>query len=558
MKTIWLILWAAGLLNLSAAAARAENLIRNGGFEEPSADGSLPLGWEKRPGSGQPYIEWDKTGAHTGRASGYVAGGKLEIRAGWQQEFPVSPESCYRMIAWVQADPPGSRYLIGLEYLDRRGAWVSRHNLFGTVSGSAWQEVSEPFATPIDAVSCRITLRAWQDGEVRAAVRFDDIRVEPLPSAKVPAAVNPAVRRARPVSIAEDGVLRVSGQPFFSIGLYDVPSEAFPLIRSWGFNTVMTGGGGEAGQNALDRAQENGLKAIHHPGGAITTPEGRAEIADAVRRLRGHPALLAWYPIDEPEINGITREAVEEAYRAIYREDGGHPVFQTLYYPSAYPIFTKGRDILSIDPYPVPIRPLISIARALMMARKEAQPVWLIPQAFYGVIWPRSPSPGELRCMVYTGLIHGAKGIIYYTFGLPGEPGSWRLPETALWPAIRTLNREVRILAPALLHGKPADIFVESSGTLTRDWRGEEAVHTLALRYRNRLYILAVNLAEEPYNASFRSAPLAATFRLPGRHTGPVRLPLEGRTLGMKDGVFHDRFEGYETHVYVVEQGSLK
>jgi len=557
---LWGLFWV--MPGVTMASGQGPNLLRNEGFEEPteiSGSKATPDFWERRPGSGVASIIWDHNISHSGKASGFVEGGELETRAGWQQGFSIRPESRYQITGWVKTDPPGSRYIIGLEYLDRRGVWVSRHNLLGKTDNADWRLIREEFLTPIDAVRCRITLRAWSKGQEKIGAWFDDLEVLALPPASTPARPGKKTRRlTRPVTIGKKGELRVRGRPFFPIGIYDAPPEAFPGLQEWHFNTVVTGGGDrEETARILDQAWQYQLRAIHSPGDGVTTPEGREAIAAAARRFKTHPALLAWYPIDEPEINGVPKEPVEQAYHMIHQEDGHHPVFQTLYYPSAYPIFASGRDVLAIDPYPVPIRPLISIARAMLMAQKQAdrQPVWLIPQAFYGLIWTRPPEPEELRCMVYIGLVHGAKGIIYYTYGVPGQPTQWQLTSSPLWPAIRALNREIQEVAPALLMGVDVPVKVEAAGRLKEDWRGDPAIHALAKRWRGKIYLLAVNLAEEPVESGFGSAPVTAAFRLDGPRKGCVSLPFEGRKVVMREGVFSDQFEPYGVHVYWIMEG---
>ena len=51
---------------------------------------------------------------------------------------------------------------------------------------------------------------------------------------------------------------------------------------------------------------------------------------------------------------------------------------------------------------------------------REKKPVWLIVGAFEqpgaGAFTFRCPTPAQLRACVYTGVIHGATGIVYFTW----------------------------------------------------------------------------------------------------------------------------------------------
>ncbi len=152
-----------------------------------------------------------------------------------------------------------------------------------------------------------------------------------------------------------------------------------------------------------------------------------------------------------------------------------------------YPVQVSNVNTPSITPAPQGTAQSMNLTVA---ANREAKPAWLIVGAFeqsYGVRaqFPfRFPTPAQLRAQVYTGLIYGATGIVYFiqdsfisrngsVVGMSPDPkihvvddpalrGPGKLevvPMTptqqamskALWETSRQLNYEMTELTPALL-----------------------------------------------------------------------------------------------------------
>lgn len=573
--------WAGPLLAAALALALHADPtatgFRNGGFEDPAPPPdaeTCPDAWTPRRDVASAQVFWDRQVSHTGAASASVEGTPLNSRTGWQQVFAAPPVTRYRLRGWVKMSGVDAYFVIIVGCYDRRDAWLSKEQIAGRVPDSEWHPFEGEFRTTLDTATCGFTLACWRDGAEPVHAWFDDLEITALPPDPPPAppACGTTASEPKPAEIGPGGALWVGGTPFFPIGIYDAPASAFTQLREAAFNTVVTGGGNsDATAARLDQVAANGLRTIHYTGGTIKTVEGREAIAQTVRRFRSHPAILAWYPLDEPDINDAAAADVEAAYAAICEADGGHPVFQTIYWPSAYAAYRGGRDILAIDPYPVAIRPLITIARSISMAQEfeSNQPVWLIPQAFYlDPMWPRPPEPDELRCMVYSGVVHGAKGVLYYSYHIPqasrddlGNPIPWNLTDTPLWPAIGDLNAQLQSLALPLLAGENVRVAVKSiGGRLQQDWRDEPAVHVLGRYWNGTIHVIAVNLAEEATAAGFGSSEVTATFEISGRFltgnsasSAPVSLPFEGRSLVAQARQFTDVFAPYGVHVYTLE-----
>ena len=262
---------------------------------------------------------------------------------------------------------------------------------------------------------------------------------------------------ARPhqVLIDESGATRLEGAPFFPIGIYHVPVEDFDRLPALGFNSVVAWGTSlDSAQRGLDAAQAAGLKVVLELSAFLRgeySPTGLAELIDGAK---GHPALLAWYTVDEPA--GKQLDWCRDALRLIQERDPDHPVYLVSCNPAEFAQYAPTTEVLAIDPYPIPQASVSAVADWMKIARQAVagrKPVWLIPQCHNQIAYSnpqagRGPTPAEERCMVYQGLIYGAKGIIYY----PWDDGPCGLiHDPALVEAVGRLNSELAHLGPELL-----------------------------------------------------------------------------------------------------------
>jgi hypothetical protein len=240
-------------------------------------------------------------------------------------------------------------------------------------------------------------------------------------------------------------VTSVAGEPFFPIGVYHVGPEALPQARAMGFNCIQAWGNSpDQAKESLDAAQANGMKVLLEMGGLVRGGLRAPEFRAVVEAVREHPALLCWYPVDEPFSE--MRSDCEGAYRICRELDPSHPVYFVLCDPSLFATFDAAHDVLGIDPYPVPGAPVRMVAdwmRVAQASHEGRRPVWLIPQLHNSAAYGgnpsagRAPTPEEEWCMVLQGLIYGAKGIIYY----PWDDGSCGLThEPALMEALPHIN----------------------------------------------------------------------------------------------------------------------
>jgi hypothetical protein len=241
-------------------------------------------------------------------------------------------------------------------------------------------------------------------------------------------------------------------EAFFPIGLYDVPQEALPEIAAAGFNMVVNGG---KDASYLERAQALGLRVIPY----IDMAHMKADAANAA----GRRTLFAWYLFDEPDLNALSAGAYLQLAKLCRAAESRRPILLSVQSPDNYAAYVAGCDILAVDPYPIQHREpelndLRRVPQWVEAARAAAgpRPVWAVMQAFFAEpMWPRNPTPQELRAMVFMALNHGASGILFFSYKSGDRPIT---QQADLFPAIERLVGEINALrGPLLAPPTPAD-----------------------------------------------------------------------------------------------------
>ncbi len=295
---------------------------------------------------------------------------------------------------------------------------------------------------------------------------------------------------------------------FFQIGSWGVPLPGkvygyqydWNVLKTAGYNTAWTWGG--VPKPSLAAGSKYGLQIVVM--GEISDPDLAA--------VKDSPNLLGnvWY--DEPIGNLGTPKmdtlfADFTAYRSKVHKTAPHlPIFVNdapwimapatswwLKWDQAgdvscqdnYPVMdhTARASSIGADPNGIPQSVSLGVASS-----QEKKPVWLIVGAFeqpgeYGQAFPfRYPSPEQLRACVYAGVIHGATGIVYFTWdtyvsrdgevrGMSPNPQVSYAPNPrqagathpspatptqmvkarALWDMAAQINKELIELTPAIL-----------------------------------------------------------------------------------------------------------
>jgi hypothetical protein len=361
--------------------------------------------------------------------------------------------------------------------------------------------------------------------------------------------------------------LIVEGRPFFPLGWFGSVNEAhLAELADSPFNCLLAYGSDREPKERmlrfLDAMHSAGLKLVYCLNDVYPTAtylestgweglHGNDAIAAAVvAAYREHPAILAWYLNDELPHKLVPQ--LEDHYERVRKADPAHPCFIVLCNRSELAYFPETTDILGVDPYPIPRDLITRVADFVTAARsavRENQPVWLVPQAFawyqYNSKNPdrghpptaeelgtgRAPTYEEERCMTYLGLIHGAKGLIYYCYYDLRVLPQYR----EMWAGMKTIAAEVKTLTPALLSTEPAGKWRVTST--------DSPVRATLLRQDDTLYLLAANPGTNAWRVG---------FDLQRRIAPEVEVRFENRRLSVRQGRFEDKFLPLAVHVYAI------
>jgi hypothetical protein len=366
--------------------------------------------------------------------------------------------------------------------------------------------------------------------------------------------------------------LIVDGKPFFPLGWYSGmdPGHRDEIADS-PYNTLLVYGTNRVPKDEmtayLDSLQEKGLKLIYCMNDVYPTATyydgknwegvtGNAAIAAAATEAyKDHPAMLAWYLNDE--LPHTLAPDLEEYYTRFKTADPDHPCFIVLCNKKDLPLLQHTTDIIAGDPYPMPKEPVTRVSD--MMARSQeavhgAKPVWLVPQAFawyqhnsknpdrshipteQELLDGRAPTYEEGRAMTYLGLVHGAKGLVYWCYY-----NMRMLPQyEEMWAWMKDIGSEVQALSPMLL--SPGDLGPAAFEPADAPIQSKLKLHN------GRLYLMAVNGERETCRV---------TFALPRKVNGPITVMFEDRALEARGKRFTDAFEPLAVHVYDLGLASL-
>jgi hypothetical protein len=360
------------------------------------------------------------------------------------------------------------------------------------------------------------------------------------------------------VYIDEKQRLILDGKPFFPIGLYLGPTEDEHLerISKAGFNTILCYGYG-VGENPeayMERARKYGLKVIYsvkdfYEGTAYFPQLGKSglELAkDYVLKFRDHPSLLAWYINDELPIAYIPK--LTEMYQLIKNLDPNHPQLQVLYEIPDLELYYNCTDIMGVDPYPIPSRPISMVSEwtsSAVKAMSNAKPVWVVPQIFDWSVYnptnePREPTFEEKKNMFYQALINGAKGLIAYSYfdllrTTGGKEASKELFEKR-WKEVCEIIAEIKRIVPAILEG-------EDLGKL-KGIPENEGFQARGFLYKGNLYILTANTSNDK---------LSISIPLPLKNFKSAT-NFNGGKMVIKDNILHIELKPLEATTYVLSK----
>jgi len=348
--------------------------------------------------------------------------------------------------------------------------------------------------------------------------------------------------------------LVVNGEPAFALGWY---GQCYRLGVGTPIPFKLTRAVNITSGIDLDKAARNGILAIVGLAPERLCGKRLKElrikedveppdfVKDAARKViekfRHHPALGAWYISDEPECRAVSPVWLRRYYEFIRELD---PYHVTVICSRRGETFAATTDVVSSHSYLSPrmsegkivfTRPMTKIRRdilATFRGGKGRTAAWTTPQAFTYARFPEDCPPTFLheRCMFYTAVVSGAKGIMPYIFHDARGMMDLRIGIDAMYETLHHLS-------PVLLAPGREELTVVSDG---------DAVLALAKRTGNDITIFAVNTTEKAVKAVLKSPALAGLK--------DMLVVREDRLVRPAGGEFADAFGPYGVHVYTTIQ----
>ena len=281
----------------------------------------------------------------------------------------------------------------------------------------------------------------------------------------------------------------------FPLCLYGVDKPAdLKTIKKAGFSCIQTY---MQDPQQLDKlaqaAKKYGLKTVFSPN----------KTWDSEYEQKAHAwPMLAWYLVDEPDVNRWSRERVIEAHQKAKKAWPEHNTALVIGQGRTRIPFYDIPDAMMMDWYPVPHLPLTSFGdnvrytkEGMAKTHHESRPMWGVVQIFdwkeFKQYRPdndrigRFPTAKEIRFMSYDGIANGATGLFYFIFTRKGVALPTAAPE--YWERVRQSVREIARFVPYIEKGTPADNPVKmTSPFVMKTWQ-----------YKGKLYSLFLNTSDQ-------------------------------------------------------------
>ena len=329
---------------------------------------------------------------------------------------------------------------------------------------------------------------------------------------------------------------------FFPIGIYGVPLQYLDVIKKAGFNSICLGNNIKSIKEALPIVSKYNLKVLLHP----NIKERGAY--NFIKSLRYSPDILAWYLEDEPEIRFIYPSYIWRFKQYIRSIDPSHPSLITLVRANMAKDYGDCADIIMVDPYPIPRRPVTWLSESIDRVKElfPYKPVWAVIQAFdwsafpYGEekrAWGRDPTYEEEKCLTYLAIIHGVRGLFYYTF----KSGHYFIMERKRhWGEIKDLVKELNNIYPLLIAPK---IYPISSVARSKNGNIHYIIKSVPSGFdiKKGYYLLAVNISPHETSSQIYIPPL--NLKSAEEIFKQRRLPIHKNILQM-------HFSPYEVKIY--------
>ena len=273
---------------------------------------------------------------------------------------------------------------------------------------------------------------------------------------------------------------------FFALGSYGATVDNLPQLKEMGLNSAVL----PMDAAAIEACIKHDMHCL------LSVPRDAEDLLISLRQVQEGLAKgrFSFYVNDEPEIHSFPRWQARDIATVLADSQPGAATSMAVVRPQNIPDYADAARYFMLDQYPVPYMPMTWLSDAMdqaagVVGRNRLQSVI---QAFGGsewsyAGWPRLPSFAEMNCLAFLSVIHGSRGIYFFTFPsiTAGKQGR---------ADFRRLVGRLRQLLPWLqrenLPGMPA---VEMLSANRFDPQGRPAVHCALKGKGEEKMLLCVN-----------------------------------------------------------------
>jgi len=202
---------------------------------------------------------------------------------------------------------------------------------------------------------------------------------------------------------------------FFPLGAYGATLATLPQFKEIGLNSAVLPLTAAATAACVDHDLHCLLAVPRDPEQLLLA---LPPVTDGLDRGR-----FAFYVNDEPEIHSFPRWQARDIARVLADRHPATATAMAVVRPQNIGDYAGGARYFMLDQYPVPHMPLTWLSDSLdqaaaVVGRNRLQAV---VQAFGGrewsdAGWPRLPTFAEMNCLAFLAVIHGSRGLYFYTF----------------------------------------------------------------------------------------------------------------------------------------------
>jgi len=287
---------------------------------------------------------------------------------------------------------------------------------------------------------------------------------------------------------------------FFPIGIYGADAGNLNELRKLALNTVIIGGEGDRLGKTVASCRKKGLRYVLSP---PNDPERLKVYLDRLSQMGvgADDSHLAFYVDDEPEMRAVPAGRAEDVQRLVKGRFPRASTGMATVRPSYCREYLRASDFFMIDNYPFPDMPMSWLGDSLDRAAEEAGRDRLLSviQAFSdGDYWPSLPGWRQMDCLAFLSIVHGSRGIFFYTWSVIGKTAEGR---ANLGRVVGRLNK----IYPWLLEKNlMATVGVEMLSEHRMDPKGRPGVHACLKRKGDELMLIAVNTLGAPVEARLK------------------------------------------------------